>query len=166
MFRPLTLFNRHRPAPTPRETYSDPFFRLHDEMNRLFEDAFHSFGGPPAFERADGFRAPSLDMRETETTLEIEAELPGVREDDLDVQLHENVLTIRGEKKLERADSERGEHHIMERAYGAFSRSVALPYAVDGDKVDASFKDGVLRLRLPKPSDAAPAAKRIPIKRG
>jgi len=170
MFRPLSMFNRNRNLPVSRDDYTaDPFFHLHREMNRLFEDAFPSFsayGLPAAFGDATDLRQPRLDMRETDDSIEIEAELPGVAEDDLAVHLHDDVLTIRGEKKFERSEGEKkGDFHVMERAYGSFTRSLRLPYPVAEDAVEARFRDGVLKITLPKPKDAGKKARRIEIRR-
>jgi len=172
MFRPLTLFNRDRAAPVRREDYAaDPFFRLHDEMNRLFEDAFQGFGrgfgAPTPFSAYEGARAPSIDMRETDRAVEISAELPGVDEADLDVEVHDQTLTIRGEKKFERDEEEKdGGYRVMERAYGSFARTIPLPYPVEPDQVDARFRNGVLKLTLPKPAETEAPRRKIAIKNG
>lgn len=169
MFRPLSLFNRSAASlPARSEGYSaDPFFRLQHEMNRLFDDAFAGFGMPAAFrgEGADG-RLPRIDVRETDKAIEIEAELPGVDEKDVDVQIRDDVLTIRGEKKFERADEKEGDWRVSERSYGSFSRSMTLPFSVDPGAVEATFKNGVLKLALPKSREAEAETRRIPIKRG
>ena len=168
MFRPLSIFNRNAESlPAKTEAYSgDPFFRLQHEMNRLFDDAFVGFGLPAAFRReADEARSPRIDLRDTDHAVEIEAELPGVDERDIDVQISDNLLTIRGEKKFERKDEKEGEYRVLERAYGSFSRSMTLPFAVDPDAVEASFRNGVLKLTLPKPPEAQARTKRIAINR-
>ena len=178
MFRPLSLFNRN--APTARDDApADPFYRLHDEMNRLFDDAFRSFGTfdsnfsrPSAFGdfgalgSSGGSRALRIDARETDDAIEIEAELPGVDERDIDVQLSDSLLTIRGEKKFERKDEKDGEARVMERAYGSFARSFTIPYNVDPDAVEATFKNGVLKLSLPKPPEQVNQTRKIAVKRG
>jgi HSP20 family protein len=167
MFRPLALFNRgDRSLPARSDYTGDPFFRLQHEMNRLFDSAFSSFGLPSLGREFDEFRSPQVDIRETDNAIEVEAELPGVDEKDLDVQLRDNLLTIRGEKKFERKDEKDGDYRVMERSYGSFSRSMTLPYAVNPDAVEAVFKNGVLKLTLPKPADAQNQTKRIAIKRG
>lgn len=169
MFRPLSVFNRNeRQTPARNDAYAgDPFFRLQHEMNRLFDDAFSSFRLPAAFgAESEGGRVPKIDVHETDNAVEIDAELPGVDEKDLDVQVHDNLLTIRGEKKFERKDEKEGEYRVMERSYGSFSRSMSLPFAVDPNTVEATFRNGVLKLTLPKPAEARTEAKRITIKRG
>lgn len=170
MFYPLTKFNRHRRTPaTTDQSLSDPFFRFQREMNRLFDDAFSGFGLPAAFTPSgfSGDVAPHIDMRETDDAIEIDVELPGVSEDDVDVELSDNMLTIRGEKRVEKKDEDKkGGYHYLERAYGSFARSVPLPFDVDPDKVNASFKNGVLKLTLPKPPEEQRRTKKIAIKKG
>ena len=169
MFRPLSVFNRNdREAPARGGAYSgDPFFRLQHEMNQLFNDAFTGFMTPPAFRgEFDEARLPRIDVHEAGDAVEIEAELPGVDEKDLDVQVNDNFLTIRGEKKFERKDDKEGAWRVTERSYGSFSRSLTLPFAVDPQSVEATFKNGVLKLTLPKPAEARTEARRIAVKRG
>lgn len=169
MFQPLTLFNRNRRTPTVQDQAgADPFYRLHREMNRLFDEAFSGFGLPAAFGGSfAGAGAPSIDVRETDETYEIEADLPGVEEDDINVELADNVLTLRGEKRYEREDEDKkGGYHVMERSYGSFARSIPLPFDVDSDAVEAVFKNGVLKLSIPKPPEIAAKTKKISVKRG
>lgn len=129
----------------------DPFLSLHREMNRLFDDVLRgSFGVPvQSGEQGRGMMMPHMDVSETENEVRICAELPGVSEKDVDVSLSGDVLTIRGEKKLERKDDTEN-YHFVERSYGTFQRSLRLPYAVDPDQVQASFENGVLTVTLPK----------------
>lgn len=166
MFRPLSLFNRNAETlPARTESYSgDPFFRLQHDMNRLFDDAFAGFALPASFRReAEEARLPRIDLREADDAVEIEAELPGVDEKDIDVQISDTLLTIRGERKFERKEEKEGDYRVSERSYGAFSRSLTLPYAVDPDAVEASFRNGVLKLTLPKPPEAQTRTRRIAI---
>ena len=92
---------------------------------------------------------PSVDIFENETAVVIKAELPGMNAKDIDVRLENNVLVLKGERHFEKETKEENYHRI-EREYGAFARSVALPTAVDGDKVTAEYKDGILKVVLPK----------------
>jgi len=104
--------------------------------------------------RSRGF-APSVDVTESTDEYVVTAELPGAKPEDVTVELHEGVLTLRGEKRSER--DERKEHaRYVERVFGSFSRSFSLPQNAAGDKVQASFKDGVLTLRIPKREEAKP----------
>lgn len=135
-----------------------PLTSFKQEMERLFD----RFVEPrwDAFEAA-GEWAPKLDISETKDTVVVKAEIPGVEQKDIEVSLQEGVLTIKGEKRQEKEEKDE-RHHRVERSYGAFMRSVRLPATVEGEKVAASFKSGVLTVTLPK----APAAKgtTIPVK--
>jgi HSP20 family protein len=142
----------------------DPFSAMRREMDRLFDDMTKSMSlARPAM--GLGVMAPRVDVRETESAIEIEAELPGVTDKDVEVQLAEGVLTIRGEKKQEREEKEKG-FYLMERSYGAFLRQIPLPVEVDEGKVEASFDKGVLKVVLPKSAKAEARTKKIAIKAG
>lgn len=128
---------------------------LKQDMDRLFERFFESkWEEFPAL----GEWAPRLDVSETKEAMVAKAEIPGMDPKDISVSLQENLLTIKGEKKEEKEER----YHRVERSYGAFARSVRLPVGVDGSKVNAAFKNGLLTVTLPK----TPAAKgsTIPIK--
>jgi HSP20 family protein len=134
----------------------DPFAemsRLQDEMNQLFAGDGR---------RGVGF-VPAVDIYEDKEGFHLKAELPGVKADDVHVNVENNVLTLRGERKLEREDKKDGYHRI-ERAYGSFTRSFVLPNTADADKVHADLKDGVLTVLVPKKSEAQP--RRIEVKQG
>ncbi|WP_425450026.1 Hsp20/alpha crystallin family protein [Virgifigura deserti] len=107
---------------------------------------------------------PSIDVCETDNSLQVKAELPGVDESDIDVELNGDILSIRGEKKSDYEQTEQN-YHLVERSYGSFARSIRLPFTVDQDKVDASFDKGVLTITLPKPADAQKLTKKISVKR-
>jgi HSP20 family protein len=129
---------------------ADPFLSLHREVNRLFDDAFRGYGPQAGAAQGGGNLIPAhIDVSETEGEFRVRAELPGVTEQDVDVTLDDDVLTIRGEKRLERKD-EKESYHVVERSYGTFQRSLRLPYAVDPEQVRASFEHGVLTVTLPK----------------
>ena len=96
---------------------------------------------------------PSLDVSETKNDFVVKAELPGIDPKDIDISLTDGMLTIRGEKKQEREEKEEN-YHLIERNYGTFSRSVSLSRDVKPDKINASYKDGVLRVVLPKSEEA------------
>jgi HSP20 family protein len=134
-----------------------PFLALHREMNRLFDDAFRSFDVAPFSSQAMGW--PSVEVSETEKEVKVIAELPGLEEKDVNVELRDGMLTISGEKKSETEDKER---RFSERYYGRFERSVPVD-DVDRDNVGASFKNGVLTVTLPKLPTAQQKVKRIAI---
>jgi HSP20 family protein len=140
----------------------DPFSAMRREMDRLFDDMTKSFSlARPAM--GMGVMAPRVDVKETDKAIEIEAELPGVTEKDIEVQLADGILTIRGEKKQEREEKEKG-YYLMERSYGSFLRQIPLPVEVDEAKVEASFDKGVLKVVLPKSAKAEAKTKKIAIK--
>jgi HSP20 family protein len=107
--------------------------------------------------------APRMDMAETDDSIEITAELPGVDEKDLDVSVEGDVLVIKGEKKSE-SEEKKKDYHVVERSYGSFRRSIRLPGVVDPEKVKAAFDKGVLRVTLPKPQEAKQNRRRIEVK--
>jgi HSP20 family protein len=129
---------------------------LQTEMNRLF-NSFFDEGGKNGERRR---WAPAVDLLEREDSLVLRADLPGLNEDDVQIEVRDNVLTISGERRSEVEDSEQGYYRI-ERAFGSFSRSLALPDGIDSDKIEASFGNGVLEVKIPKPAERKP--KRISI---
>ncbi len=140
----------------------DAFGSLFREIEKTFEDFSHR---TPFAGFATDVLAPKIDVVEGKDGIEITAELPGVDEKDVDVTLAEGMLTIRGEKKAERdeADEEKS-WRVVERSYGSFSRTIALPYDPDAGKVEATFEKGVLHVRLPKPPEMIKKEKKIEIK--
>ena len=120
-------------------------FDLHRQMNRLFDDLF-DHNGDGGLGARSGFRTPAMDLHQADDKLEITAELPGVREEDIELSIDDGILTIRGEKKSSRSDDERG---YSERSYGTFERRLTLPSNIDEDNCTADFRDGVLTVTLP-----------------
>jgi HSP20 family protein len=144
----------------------DPLLDLHREMNRLFDDMF-GFGGSSG---AGGglstlASSPRLDMHESENELTIEAELPGVERNDIDVRLDGDMLTLCGEKRSQRDDRQQNAH-FSERSYGRFQRTVQLPFRPEPDDIEAEFDAGVLRLRLQKRPETASGSRRIEVREG
>ncbi|MFO8090581.1 MAG: Hsp20/alpha crystallin family protein [Desulfatiglandaceae bacterium] len=120
---------------------------LRREMDRLFDRFFDL--KPMSFSGEEAHFIPTVDVSETENDVLVKAEVPGMEAKDIDVSVQGRMLSIRGERKHEKED--KGEsYHRVERAYGSFSRTVELPAEVDESKVDASYKRGVLNLKLPK----------------
>lgn len=130
---------------------------LRREMDRVFDRFFGEF---PSLERPALTWTPRVDMTETKDSVVIQAELPGLEAKDVDVALSGDTLTIKGEKKQEREEKDEY-HHVVERAYGSFTRMIRLPAPVAADQVKATFKNGVLTIRLPKTEEAK--QKTIPI---
>ena len=121
-----------------------------DFFDRFFED----FGLPNVFSEETGF-SPAFDVSETSEEFTVKAELPGIAEKDIDISISDGILTIKGEKKQEN-EEKNACYHTVERRYGSFSRTMRLPTDVDAEKVDATFKDGVLKLALPKSEASKP----------
>ena len=138
---------------TTRMTRFDPFQgvpRWNDALDRLFQDFC---AAPAAAETA--LLAPPLDVAEDEASISISTELPGLEKKDIEVSVKDGVLSIRGEKRMEEERRE-AKHHRIERRYGAFYRALSLPDSVDPDRVEAAFRNGVLRLTLPKRPESKP----------
>jgi HSP20 family protein len=127
------------------------FEKMRREMDRLWD---HFFEGRPARRsREEGEWLPSLDVSETKGDLVVKAELPGIDPKDIDISLNEGVLTIKGEKRQEKEEKEEG-YHLVERSFGSFTRSIRLPREVQNEKINASYRNGVLKITLPKSEEA------------
>jgi HSP20 family protein len=138
----------------------DPFREmrsLQDEVNRVFSSSFNRGGN----DLTQGAWSPSVDIFENKDQVVLEAELPGMKPEDVNISVENNVLTIHGERKFEKKDED-DNFHRMERSYGAFTRSFTLPPTVSGESAEATFENGVLRLTLAKREEAKP--RRIEIK--
>jgi HSP20 family protein len=134
---------------TPWRTFE--FDRIRREMDRLWD----SFLEGRTMRRSEnsGEWLPSIDVSETKNDLVIKAEFPGMDSKDIDISLSDGYLTIKGEKKQEKEEKDEN-YHFIERSYGSFTRSVRLTREVQGDKITASFKNGVLSVTLPKSEEA------------
>lgn len=126
---------------------NNPFAFLQQEIDRLFDGFGRNF---PAFASPQAMM-PRMDVSETDKTVEISAELPGLETKDVQLNLADNTLTIRGEKKSEREEKDK-DYHLVERSFGAFSRSVALPEGVKAEDVSAEIAKGVLKVTVKKPA--------------
>ena len=122
---------------------------LQSDMNRLF-DGF--FSGRTANGSARGRWIPAMDLAETEGHLVLRADLPGLTEDDVDIEIKDGVLTVTGERKAEHEENSES-YYRVERAFGSFSRSLSLPQGIDASAVSANFDRGVLEVRIPKPEE-------------
>jgi HSP20 family protein len=139
---------------------------LQREIDKVFEDFGRGFGMTPFprfAEPANRMVSPSMDVKETDKTFELTAELPGVSEKDVEVTIADNMLTIRGEKKAEKKE-EKDDYHMVERTYGSFQRTLRLPFDAKAEDVDAQFKDGVLKVILTKPPEVAAKTQKVEIK--
>lgn len=143
------------------DTQGSSVFDLHRQINRMFDNLLEQNGDSGLYGRA-GMSAPAMDIHQTDDAIEITAELPGVKEEDLDLSIDDGVLTLRGEKKSARSDDESG---YRERTYGSFERRITLPANINEDNCSADFSDGVLTITLPKCEEKA-RGRRIPLAKG
>lgn len=154
-----------------------PFWALRNEIEDLFEDVFRSGGGGGSSQRLRGrdrtparrapVMLPTLDVIDRKDAVKLVADLPGLTENDIAVEVTDGTLSISGEKKeeVEEGDAE-GERYVAERRFGRFLRRIALPAGIDKDAVSAEFRNGVLTVHLPKTEEARNAARRIEISTG
>jgi HSP20 family protein len=121
---------------------------MHSEMTRFVKDLFSGKNGSRA-RGSSGSWKPAVDMYETDNTFTLKVDLPGFSKADVEVEIKDNLLTLKGERKRA-ADVREGQYHRVERAYGAFQRSFMLPRTADAHTAEASFKNGVLEIKLAK----------------
>lgn len=136
----------------------DPFRELstlQDRMNRLFQDSFAPPGNRGEESLVSGSFVPPVDVYEDEHNVVIKLEAPGIDQKDMDIRVENNVLTIRGERKLEKTEKQENFQRV-ERQYGAFSRSFTLPNSIDTDNVSADYDNGVVKITLAKRAEAKP----------
>ena len=166
---PVTIEKQAEPVSEP-EAWR-PFESLKKEIDRLFDDFGQSFWRSP-FRSLAGFEslwsqkliaAPAIDIVEGDKAYEITAELPRMDEKNIDVKVVNGGLTIKGERKGEKEEKKK-DYYVSERRYGSFERGFRLPEGVDGDKIEANFKKGVLTVTLPKKPEAQKPAKKIEVK--
>lgn len=145
-------------APVQYENQNNPIVGFRREVDRLFDDLFR--GSVPSFGLGRSLAAwPNVEFSETDRDIRITAEVPGMSDKDVELLVEDGVLTIRGEKKSETNDKDRG---YSERYYGRFERRIALPSNVDEQGANATFRDGLLTVTLPKSAEAE-RGRRIPI---
>jgi len=150
-----------------------PFESLHREIDRLFDDFGMGFRWPfgrslfaaePLFRREMAWaKMPAVDVVENEKGYEITADLPGMDEKNIEVKIANGTLTIKGEKQEEKEEKKK-DYYMRERNFGSFERSFGIPETVDANKIEASFKKGVLTVTLPKTIEAQKPAKKIEVK--
>jgi HSP20 family protein len=144
-----------------RPSNDDPFVRLWNEVDQLFSNVARGTG-LTEWPQVGDIGLP-VEVTDTGTELKVVAELPGVDEKDVSVELQGGTLTIKGEKKATTERKDEG-YYLAERRYGTFTRTLRLPHAVEADKVQATFKNGVLTVTLPKPAELQQETKRIEVK--
>jgi HSP20 family protein len=156
--------------PTTKLAEWHPFEGLRNQVDRLFRDFETGFLQTPLYrdienfwQRDFGFAVtPAVDIVDKDNNYEITAELPGLDAKNIDLQLADGVLTIKGEKKEEKEEKTK-DRYVSERRYGSFRRALRVPDSVDADKIEASYKSGILTITLPKSAEAQKQQKTIPI---
>jgi HSP20 family protein len=167
------LAGKHESVPATKSEAEAwwPLGNLRHEVDRLFEDFGRDFWRAP-FRRSrfaigplwpSGLATPAVDVAESEKAYEVTAELPGLDEKDVEVNVAEGRLTIKGEKQ-EAKEEKKKDYYLHERHFGSFERSFEIPDSVDTDKIEAAFKKGVLTVTLPKKPEAQKPAKKINVK--
>ncbi len=159
-FRDLSLF-RKKSVSVKREAH-DPFSLMHRDMESHFNDFFRGVDLEPFFGPDISSYSPKVDVKEGDKEIRVRAELPGMDEKDINVTLNKDSLTLRGEKKEEKEDNDKG-YHRLERSYGSFCRTIPLPVEIESDKVSASYKKGILTITIPKSKKAIEEKKKIKI---
>ncbi|KAB8028144.1 Hsp20/alpha crystallin family protein [Fluviispira multicolorata] len=143
---------------------NDLFYSLQTDVNRLFNSFFNDFGIDSTQQQSKGIWAPRIDMKENANSYIISADLPGIRKEDININIHDNILTIKGERRSE-THNENDKHHVKERYYGQFERSFSLPQRhIDKEKVSAEMKNGELTVTLTKLPDAQKEVRKIEIR--
>jgi HSP20 family protein len=171
---PVTTEEKSTTMPAVMHSWR-PFESLRREVDRLFEDfTLNPFRLPlrrPAFDLEPFWQVeswvaePAIDLVERDNAFEMTAELPGLDEKNIEVNAANSVLTIKGQKEEEKVEKKE-DYHLRERRFGSFARSVRVPETVDMDKIEASFKNGVLKVTLPKTLEAQKPVKKIEVKGG
>ena len=143
----------------------DPFrdlITIQDRMNKLFEQTLARTRGDDEVVAPSAW-SPSVDIYETAEAIVLTAELPGLKREDIEIQLRDSTLTLKGERKFEREVKD--ENYLrIERSYGAFQRAFSLPTVVQQDKIKAVFRDGVLEVTMPKAEEAKPKQVKVEVK--
>lgn len=142
----------------------NPLVALQREMNQVFENFMNRFGkGLGQLDWPWGNSEAKSDVVQTDGAVEVSIELPGMDMKDIEVTVTDDMLTVKGEKKIERQEEKKG-YYLSERSYGAIYRTIPLPPGVDGEKAEATFKNGVLTIRLPQTPEAQARVKHIEVK--
>lgn len=162
VWNPLMPSNRSTEVRRTRE--DDPFALMRREMDRVFDDFMRGFA-TPSTAMPEGVLSPRVDVSENEQGMEITAELPGVDQKDIELDLSEGILTLKAEHKKEKEEGgEDQRYHVVERAYGTYMRRFAIPFEPDQDRVEASFDNGVLKVSIPRSPQAEKQTRKIEVK--
>ena len=145
-----------------RTAIAAPAVSLRSEIDRMFENTLNALGANGTTRVSDWM--PPVDIRESENELSLTFEIPGVSPEHIELTTDSGILTVRGEKSEERREDEQRQYHLVERSYGSFSRSFRMPKNLDDSKIEASFSNGVLTVRIPKA--ALPQPRKIEVRAG
>jgi HSP20 family protein len=162
MIRKEPLHNETGKPLAERQEWGNPFAVFRKEMDTLMESFLGRFDAHPFIKKGNGSFMPRIDVVDTDKEIRVSAELPGIDEKEIDVSVTREALTIKGEKKEEKEEKGK-DYYRSERSYGSFSRTIPLPVEIDIDKISASFKKGVLTIRLPKTTQALDETKKITV---
>lgn len=163
--RHITPWHHRRGSELDVRRDTDPILKMQREMNRMFESFFDNpFGAMRSMENWEGF-APNIDVYETDKEIKMDVELPGMDEKNIDISLHNGILTISGKREDEETQKEKS-YYRHERTFGSFRRSIQLPDEVDEDRIDASYSKGILKITLPKSEQSVTSRRKIEIKKG
>ena len=147
---------------SPPATVWEPLARVRGEFDRLFDDFWHRPMGVDLSRRIQALTGPALELKDKDGEYELIAEVPGMKPEEIEIKVTDNILRLTGEKKEEREESKEG-YLFSERRYGQFERAVELPRGIDVAKITASAKDGVLAIHLPKSPEARERERKIEI---
>ncbi|MGE4564938.1 MAG: Hsp20/alpha crystallin family protein [Victivallaceae bacterium] len=163
MSRDFLPWKRTESRVAPAERRMSPVDEFHKQFGELFNHFFgEDVGGAPALYQQGNF-VPNFEVSEADNKITVSAELPGIEQKDVDVSVVDGFLCVKGEKRSERSENEKG-FHFTERSYGSFQRSFVLPDGLDLDKIAADFKNGVLKITLPKDQSKKENVRKIDIK--
>jgi HSP20 family protein len=158
----LIPWARKDAASDAKSSSDNPIATLQREMNQVFESFWNRVSH---FDWPWGSGEARSDMVEIDNAIEVSIELPGMEMKDIEVTVNDDMLTVKGEKRIERQEEKKG-YYLSERSYGAIYRTIPLPPGVDGEKAQASFKNGVLTIKLPQTPEAKAKVKHIEVKNG
>lgn len=154
-------------TPSRADDLDHPFGSLQRDINRVFDSFFDEVGFPRGLGQLEAAWNPRINVSETDKEVKVEAEVPGLSEKDLDIQVQDDRLIIQGERKYENeSKGDKENYHVVESAYGQFYRAVPLPDGVEIDKIEAKSKDGVVTIHVPKTEESRSRTKKIEVKSG
>lgn len=165
-FTDLMPWSKKQTAEVKPEAQEHPIASFHRDINKVFDNFFSDFSFPSLRNTEELWNtsfSPKVNVSENEKEINVEAELPGMEEKDVNVTLNNNSLVIKGERKSKKEDKS-DNYHLVESSYGSFCRTIPIPEGIDRDKIEAVYKNGVMKVTIPKTEEAKKKVKKIPIK--